>query len=103
MYLEQEIKKIQELLLNSDTKLLCWKQMKLGLEIAQVEIGVESLIYNSNYKQLSVLLEDTYPNGNLYLSTLSKSSIGRIPPHLYVKEINPLCPPSQQMEYLQLV
>jgi len=59
LYLDQESRKLQELLLHSIDKSPCWKQLHLSLEIAQLETGTCDIVYNSPH-QLASLLPNTW-------------------------------------------
>ena len=60
MYFEQESNKLAELVFKSYSESICWKQLNLGLEIAQSIVGTYDLVLNANYSQLNHLLPDTW-------------------------------------------
>jgi len=55
LYLEQEIMKLMEIVAFSNTETVVWKQLKLGLEIIQLHIGLPGLILNYEYDRYSFL------------------------------------------------
>ena len=49
LYLEQEIGKISEIITYAYTKSVVWDQISLGLEILQVKIGLQGLLFDYDY------------------------------------------------------
>jgi len=68
LYLDQESRKLQELLVHSTDESPCWKQMQLSLELAQLETGTCDIVYNSPH-QLALLMPTTWVRSQwLFLS-----------------------------------
>jgi len=60
MFYEQEAAKLKELVFKSYSDGICWKQMELGLEIAQSLLGARDIIFNLNYSQYGHMLPQTW-------------------------------------------
>jgi len=60
LYLEQEAGKLKEIMKFSDTTSLVWKQMKLGLEGLQQQIGLKNIIFDYPYEEYAFLAESSW-------------------------------------------
>jgi len=60
MFYEQEAAKLKELVYKSYSEGICWKQMELGLEIAQSLLGARDIIFNLNYPHYEHMLPQTW-------------------------------------------
>ena len=60
LYLEQEVGKLMQFITFAYTDSVVWKQMELGLEILQVRIGTQTIIFDYDYDQFAALCPDCW-------------------------------------------
>jgi len=60
LYLQQEISKLNEFISKSHTEHIMWKQLQVGLELAQMQTGLLGCVYNYNYGKYEFLLQDSW-------------------------------------------
>lgn len=60
LYLEQELSKLREILSFSYTDSILWKQMRLGIEGLQFQIGSQGMVFNYSYYDYGFLAGDTW-------------------------------------------